>query len=124
MSMQCLRWWARHRTHSRTAALPTLRRGVCCALKPEAQLRRLWSEPLRQPRAIEQMRRRPVIGQHEERQRLVAGDMQSRKVADADRRHAPRRDDAVDRLGTKTRHPQQLLAAGAVDVEREAIAIA
>ena len=36
--------------------------GMTAYLKPKSQLYRLRLEPLRQPRVIQQMRRRPVIG--------------------------------------------------------------
>lgn len=67
---------------------------------------------------------RPVIAEHDERQRLVAGHVQPRQIGKAYRGGAPRRDDALDCLGAEARHAQELLAAGTVDVEREAIAVA
>src|ERR1043165_911477 len=64
--------------------------------KPKSQLSRLRLESFRQPCAIEQMRRGAVIAEHDERQRLLMGDMQPHQVGQADRGQAARGDDAID----------------------------
>src|SRR4029079_5698869 len=77
-------------------------------------------EPLRQPCPIEQMRQGAVITENDERQCLVPGYVQPRQIADANGCHPSRSNDAIDGFPAEARHAQQILAAGAVYIERKA----
>ena len=68
------------------------------------------------------MRRRVIIAEDDERQRLLSGDMQAREIGDPNGSHAAGGDDAIDRPGAEAGHAQQILAAGGADIEREAAA--
>jgi hypothetical protein len=50
--------------------------------------------------------------------------MQPGEVADADRRNAAGFDDALHGFCAKAGYAQKVLATGAIDVEREAVAVA
>src|SRR6266403_879651 len=69
------------------------------------------------------MRGRPVIAEHDEWQCFLAGDVQPGEIAGADGGHAARRDDTIDGLAAEAGHAQQVFAAGAVDIQRKAVAV-
>src|SRR5436190_17097096 len=70
-------------------------------LKSKSQLRGLRPKPFCQLCPVEQLRRWPVIAEHDERKRLPGRNVQPGEIRRADRGHAARGDDAIDRLGAE-----------------------
>jgi hypothetical protein len=62
-------------------------------------------------------RRGPVVGEHHEGQHLAHRHVQALQVVGAHAAHAPRQQQAVDRLHAEARHAQQQFARRAVQVD-------
>ena len=73
-------------------------------------------------RVVQQSGRAPV-DRHDERPRARKGARQPRNVVEPQLAEPARGDDAVDRANAETRHSQQRLAIGAIDVDRELLAV-